>query len=354
MKPRRLSSLSQTQEYGLELEDRSGGSLPSEPGHHQYLHSVSNSDPNKAALRRYPLPILPSPRGGNANPAQPAGYELTSFDQYLPQIPPLSFPPELPPISYSAPASPSAGSLMLSFWNTNTGHDINDGHAPTYTSPPSFGQAVPLFNAGLEMNPSPQRRASEVNPNDPKQLFGTRSAPLTQTTSQRTRGPRPLPPKPIPHPHDANQQSSMPLPKPSPAAVTPSESRFVAPPPVGQAPQEDRTFQIRPLPTYEPPIPALSSRRAGILGPELSKSASYATSSFSSTAQPPGGIRHASAGNWGWKPLPLAGSSAGSTPQTWGADPHSSVRPIHATRAFFLIESSASAAHWHHHPTRPC
>lgn len=255
----------------------------------------------------------------------------------MPQIPPLSFPPELPPVSYSAPASPSAGSLMLSFWNTTAGHDINDGHAPTYASPPSFGQAIPLFNTGLEIIPS-HRRASGDNSNNPKQLFGTL---LTQTTSQRARGPRPLPPKPSPLPHDANRQSSVPLPKPSPAAVTPSESKFVAPPPVDQAPQGDRAFQIRPLPTYESSISALASRRGGILGPETSKSASYATSSFSSTAQPPGGIRHASAGNWGWKPPPVAGS----TSQTWGTDPHSSVCPIHMTRIFFLIESSASANH---------
>ena len=297
---------------------------------------MSSSDPalqlqDKVPLRRHPLPI---PRDGDdhAGLAQLARFELTSSDQYKPQIPPLSFPPELPPASYSAPASPSAGSLMLSFWNTNTGHDINNGHAPTYTSPPSFGQAVPLLNSGLEMIPS-RRRASGDNSIDPKQLVGTPSGSLSKAISQRTRGPRPLPPKPIPH--DASQQSSMPLPKPSPA-VTPHESKFVARP-VDQAPQE--AFRLRPLPTSAP-VPALSSRRGGALGLETSKSASYATSSFSSTAQPPGGLRHASTGNWGWKPPPLPGS----TPKTWGTGPHSSVCPILVTW-IFLIDSTAVAKH---------
>ncbi len=301
---------------------------------------MSNSDlelqlQDKVPLRRHPLPILPQPRDDHAGLAQLAEFELTSSDQYKPQIPQLSFPPELPPVSYSAPASPSAGSLMLSFWNTNTGHDINDGHAPTYASPPSFGQAVPLFNASSDMIPS-RRRASGDNSNDPKQLFAIPPGSLTKTISQRTRGPRPLPPKPVPH--DASQQSSMPLPKQSPA-VTPPESKFVARP-VDQAPQEGQAFQIRPLPTWGPSVPASSSRRGEILGPETSKSASYATSSFSPTAQPPGGIRHASAGNWGWKPPSLAGS----TSQTWGTGPRSSVCPIHVTR-IFLIDSSAVAKH---------
>src|SRR5258706_144820 len=330
----RLISLSQAQEY--RLEDRV---LPSGPGHHQYLHSVSNLNLESQLqdLRRHPLPILPPPRDDHAGLAQlaRARFELTSSDQYKPQIPQLSFPPELPPVSYSPPASPSAGSLMLSFWNTNTGHDINDGHAPTYASPPSFGQAVPLFNSSSDMIPS-RRRASGDNSNDPKQLFAIPPGSLTKTISQRTRGPRPLPPKPVPH--DASQQSSMPLPKQSPA-VTPPESKFVARP-VDQAPQEGQAFQIRPLPTWGPSVPASSSRRGEILGPETSKSASYATSSFSPTAQPPGGIRHASAGNWGWKPPSLAGS----TSQTWGTGPRSSVCPIHVTR-IFLIDSSAVAKH---------
>ena len=224
---------------------------------------------------------------------------------------------------------------MLSFWNTNTSHDINDGHAPTYASPPSFGQAVPLFNASLEMIPS-LRRTPGDNTDDPNQLFGTPLVPLTKTTSQRTRGPRPLPPRPVPH--DAHQQSSILLPNPPPV-ITPPESRFVAPPPVEQAPQVDRAFQIRPLPTFlGPTVPALPSRREGFLGTEFAKSASYATSSFSSTAQPPGGTRYASAGNWGWK-LP---SSAGNASQTWGTDPHPSVCPIHVSR-IFLIDSPAVA-----------
>lgn len=297
---------------------------------------MSNSDPalqlqDKVPLRRHPLPI-PRDADGHAGLAQLARFELTSSDQYKPQIPPLSLPPELPPVSYSAPASPSAGSLMLSFWSTNTGHDINNGHAPTYTSPPSFGQAVPLFNSSVEMIPS-RRRASGDNSNDPKQLSGTPSGSLTKAISQRTRGPRPLPPKPVPH--DASQQSGMPLPKPSPA-VTPHESKFVARP-VDQAPQESQAFQIRPLPTLGPSVPAVPSR---ILGTETSKSASYATSSFSSTAQPPGGIRHASTGNWGWKPPSLAGS----TPKTWGTGPHSSVCPIFVNW-IFLIDGSAVAKH---------
>lgn len=309
---------------------------PSEPGHYQSgRHSVSNSNSvpqDEVPLRSIPL-ILPR-RDDDANLAQLAGFEPTSYDRYNLQIPQLSVPPELPPISYSAPASPSAGSLMLSFWNTNTGHDINDGHASTYASPPSFGQAVPLFNAGLEMIPS-LRRTPGDNANDPSQLFGTLSAPLTKTTSQRTRGPRPLPPRPVPH--DAHQQSNILLPKPPPA-ITPPESRFVAPPPVEQAPQVDRAFQVRPPPTFlGPTVPALHSRREGILGTELPKSASYATSSFSSTAQPPGGTRYASAGNRGWKLPP----SAGSAPQTWGTDPHSSVCPIHVSR-IFLIDSPSS------------
>ena len=281
--------------------------------------------------RRPPLPIPPPGNDDRRVLAQLAGFETTSSHRYNHQIPQLSVPPELPPISYSAPASPSAGSLMLSFW-TNTGHGINDGHAPTYASPPSFGQAAPLFNAGLEVIP-PLRRTPGDNSNDPNQLFGTPLVLLTKTTSQRTRGPRPLPPKPVPH--DVHQRSSMPLPKP-PTAVTPSESRFVAPPPVGLAPQlapqqVDRAFQKLPLPTLRPSAPPSSSRRGGILSPESAKSASYATSSFSSTAQPPGGVRYGSAGNWGWKSPP----SAGSTPQTWGTDPQSSVCPIHCVPGSF-------------------
>jgi hypothetical protein len=302
---------------------------------------MSDSNPmpqDKVLLRSNPLPMLPREGEDRADSAQLTGFEPASSDRYNLQIPQLSVPPELP-ISYSAPASPSAGSLMLSFWNTNAAHDVSDGRAPTYISPPSFGQAVPLFNTGLEMVPSLRRTPGE-NSNGPNQLFGTPLVPLTNITSQRTRGPRPLPPTP------ARQRSSN---TPSPA-VTPFESKFVAPPPVEQAPQ---VFQRRPLPTFlGPSVPALSSIRGGILGPELPKSASYATSSFSSTAQPSGGTRHASDGNWGWKPPSLAGSLAGSAPQTWVTDHHSSVCPIHVSR-IFLIDSSAVAKH-RHCQTRSC
>lgn len=274
--------------------------------------------------RKLPLSI---PAPGHIGGTQLALFESTSSHQYNAHIPQISIPPELTPVSHSAPASPSAGSLMLSFWNTSTGHDINDGHAPIYASPPSFGQAAPLLDAGVGLLPS-LRKTPGDSFNDPNQLFSTPLVPLIKTTSQRARGPRPLPPKPVPH--DIHQQSSAPISKSSPAGAQ-SESRPVAPP-GQQIPQVNRQFQTRPLPTLLKPASALLSRHGGIMEPGPAKSASYATTSFSSTAQPHGSIRYGPNGDWGWKPPP----SVVSTSQAWSPDLQSSVCPIH--RGFDLSD----------------
>jgi len=312
-----LISLSQPQDYGVK-----NGPPPSEP--RQYAtRSESNpvSQGTEIPLRRLPVLIPPLHRDEGAELAQLVGFESASSRNYNPQqIPQLSLPPELTPISHSAPASPSAGSLMLAFWNTNTGHGINDGHAPTYTSPPSFGQAAPLLNASLGVIP-PLRRTSEVNPNDPNQLFNTRPGPLAKVASQRTRGPRPLPPKPVPH--DAHQQSNALLFNPSPA-ITPPDFRHVAPSAVEQTPLVHQASQRRPLPTLlRPTVPVLPSRHGGVMEPGPVKSASYATTSFSSTA--PGSFRYGPSSDWSWRPPP----SVGSTSQTRGAEPQASVCPTH-------------------------
>jgi hypothetical protein len=270
-------------------------------------------------LRRLPLPIPPLYKEERARLTPLVGSESTSSRHHNPQASQLFIPPELSPVSRSAPASPSAGSLMLSFRNTTTGHGINDVHAPMYASPPSFGQAAPLLDARLGILQS-LRGPPGVNFNDPTQLFST---PLVPLTKQRARGPRPLPPKPIPH--DTHQQSSTSLSRSSSATPAPA-SRFVAPSHVESMAHVDRVLQIRPLPdVLGPSVPLPSSRRVGNIDIELAKSASYATTSFSSTPQPPGGIRYGSPGDWGMKPEP----SIGSTLQPRGTDGQSSVCPIH-------------------------
>lgn len=308
---RRTDFLSQPQDY--RLNDK----LPPTPEPGQYVRDTdinAMQQGTEIPLRRPPLPI-PEPGGV----AQLARFGSTLSHQYGPQIPQLSIPPELTPISHSAPASPSAGSLMLSFWNTGTGHGIDDGNTPIYASPPSFGQAAPLLEASLGLLPS-LRRTPGDNSNDPNQLFSTPLVPLTKTAWQRARGPRPLPlpPKPVPH-----QQSTASLFKLSPAG-TQSESRLVAPPPVERVPQVDQPYQ-RPLPTLVKPSLGLPSRHGGIMEPGPAKSASYATPSFSSTAQPPGSIRYGPNGDWGWKPPPTVVN----TSQAWRSGLQSSVCLIH-------------------------